>query len=216
MSFDIRRAIRNRLAFLQGMWVVISRLPQGVRGLQSAAEELERRAHEGLESTKIEEEDLLFQMVGQALTTWAHMEETLVLTLALLLRMNGKRAGVLLYSIVNFNTWLSIIHDQFELDPDLNSFQKRWNKISERIKKVKDRRDKIAHHAVGIKAPALTPSELDVRPKSLLQQPMNVRDALELSKAVNAITKDIGALVSDMHAALRALNEKSAPQESGH
>jgi hypothetical protein len=214
MSFDLRRAIRNRIAFLRGMGSGLVSIAQGFEKYQSRLREMQAEMEASIKRAEEDESDLLFQTVGQALTTWAHLEVALVAIFALLMRTGGERSGLILYSIVNFNTWLSIIHDLFEMDHDLRQFQKRWNKISERIRRVKDQRDQIAHHAVRVERPALIASDWDVRRKTLQQKPITVREAIDFSKTVSAIAQDALILANEMGNALVALKEKSAEQDS--
>ena len=88
------------------------------------------------------------QLLGRALTAWAKMEESLVVIVMHLLRVHPEKAGLLMYSIINFNTWLFIINDLFEMDKTLGHFRSKFGKISERIRRVKDRRDQIAHYSI--------------------------------------------------------------------
>src|SRR5882757_11102239 len=52
----------------------------------------------------------LFTITGNALSSWARMEQKLVMIACCLLRTNKvEKAGVVMYSIINFSVWLSLI-----------------------------------------------------------------------------------------------------------
>ena len=141
------------------------------------------------------------------------MEELIVAIASLLLRSNGTKAGLIFYSIINFNVWLTIIHDLFELDTKLSPFQSRWNKISERIRRIKDQRDQLAHHSVQtrddeIHPSAVRPSTFDSRRKSLKQEPMSVLETRDFANAVLDISESLQELIQAMIGALEASREK--------
>jgi hypothetical protein len=58
-------------------------------------------------------ETALFTEVGKALSFWASLEEILVGIASLLLSNSLQKAGVVMYSIINFGTWLGIITELF-------------------------------------------------------------------------------------------------------
>ena len=68
-------------------------------------------------AAKISESDerVLFTFIGMSLTSWARMEEVMVVLVRLLLRTDRARAGLIMYSIINFNVWLTLIDDLFDL-----------------------------------------------------------------------------------------------------
>lgn len=150
-------------------------------------------------------ERILWTTVGQALTAWAAMEETLVAMVTLLLRTETDKAGIIMYSIINFNVWLSVISELFALDPDLKSLQPKWNKISARIRKIKDTRDRIAHessHKDSATFGVLKPSQFDFRAKTKLFKPLARHEILDFSDSVAKIAKDTLTLCQAMRAAL--------------
>ena len=87
--------------------------------------------------------------VGQGISYWSHMEEALVEVVAKLLKISRTKAGLLMYSIINFNTWLQIIDDLFVLDGTYPQSLKLWRKILDAIKVEKDMRDRLAHHGLS-------------------------------------------------------------------
>ena len=65
----------------------------------------------------------LYAAVGRALTSWSQMEELLVLLVARLLKVSPEKAGLIMYSIYNSNTWMTVIHDLFDMEPELKPCQ---------------------------------------------------------------------------------------------
>jgi hypothetical protein len=166
---------------------------------------------------------ILFSKIGLALTRWAKMEEVLVAIAALLLRTGADKAGLVMYSILNFNTWLTIIHDLFEMDDTLSSFQNRWNKLSERIRRIKDQRDQLAHHPVhgsekieGLGAAILKASAFDTRQKSKQLRPLDSEEVGAFAESVMRITNDLHSLFNAMYDALEASHKKSVSPATGH
>jgi hypothetical protein len=132
-----------------------------------------------------------------------------------LLIVKTAQAGLIMYSILNFNVWLSLIHDLMALNPKLKPIQTRWNKISERIRKIKDLRDQLAHHSVSTKKAHLKPSQFDIRQKTKLQRPLNLTQIFEFIQAIVAICDDLEKFIEDMWPLLSS-EEKSAEPVPGH
>jgi hypothetical protein len=127
--------------------------------------------------------DDTYRLIGQCITIWSKGEGLLVDIAAVLLGTESEKAGLVLYSINNFHTWLSIIEELFTLDPRYAPLKPDWIKISERLKKCNNTRVALAHHALGpgkgiehfvetdfddISAiyPTLRPNRSDMRAKS--------------------------------------------------
>jgi len=55
---------------------------------------------------RLEHRRLFFAAIGQGITAWSGMEETLVRIAAKLLRTSEVKAGLVMYSIMNFHVWL--------------------------------------------------------------------------------------------------------------
>jgi hypothetical protein len=170
------------------------------------------------------DEDALFQSIGMALTIWAKMEELLIAIMALLMRSDISRAGLILYSTVNFSVWLMLIHDLFEMDPLFACHIKQWNKIGERLRAIKDDRDRLAHHSVenvaettsGIGSFGLRPSEYDVRRKSRRQKPMTLAEVREFTREVTAEARKLRALLDAMFDTYRASKERPSEPVPDH
>jgi hypothetical protein len=90
-----------------------------------------------------------YKLIGKGITAWSKGEGLLVDIAAMLLKTEREKAGLVLYSINNFHTWLSIIEELFALDPRYTPLRPDWIKISKRLKKCNDVRVSLAHHALG-------------------------------------------------------------------
>jgi hypothetical protein len=139
------------------------------------------------------------------------MEEAIVLIVHILLGAPTPKVGLIMYSIINFNVWLTIVDELFVLEPSMSSFKPRWNKLSARIRPIKDMRDRLAHEAahVGEAEAVLRPSEFDVRPKTTKYQPLTIMEISDFSSKTADIGNEIVQLVKDMQSARAALREKS-------
>lgn len=136
--------------------------------------------------------DIFYAATGQALTVWARMEEELVILAALLLPVMTEKAGLMMYSIINFNVWLTIIDELFNLELSYSEFRSRWHKIAERLRKEKDNRDRLAHHPISHdpKGPALSkPPRLDTRQKAKSFTPLTLRQATDFALRVTRLRK---------------------------
>lgn len=124
-----------------------------------------------------------------------------------------------MYSIINFSVWLQLVGDLFEIDGLLSPHKKRWNKISKRIRKIKDQRDQLAHHPVipdpnsirglGLGA-ALQAPKFDTRTKTKRQLPLDAKEVADLCEKILLITVDLVELTEAMVATVETSLEKPA------
>jgi hypothetical protein len=89
-----------------------------------------------------------YEVIGRSITTWSQMEGFLVDIVSWLLDSETKKVGLVLYSINNFHTWLSIIDELFAMDPNFSPLRSDWTKIAGRLRKLNDVRVRLAHHAL--------------------------------------------------------------------
>ncbi len=150
------------------------------------------------------DQKLVFGSVGLAISSWAKMEEMLVVLVSILLRVPGEKAGLIMYSILNFNSWIEIVTMLFELDADLKPLQKRWNKLAERIRSIKDQRDQLAHHPIAESAAFIKAPLLDVRIKSRKQQPLTADEIANFANRASELARDLIGLSEAMRSALVA------------
>jgi hypothetical protein len=180
--------------------------------------EIEKGGHEqsladlaAREVEELEDEQELFKLdlfsaVGKALTSWALLEEMVVNVFSMLNRSTQTKAGAILYSIINFNTWLSITTDLFAQDELYGSFRPRWNKLSSRMRTLKDTRDRIAHHSAVVPdtlveivaLTSLKPSLYDTRPKSLKYSPLTTDQIAEFSYKIADVLRGLEDMIDEM------------------
>lgn len=122
-----------------------------------------------------------YTCVGQGISAWTSMEGNLVSIASYLMGTTEAKAGLVFYSINNFNSWLTIITDLFALAPEYAEFRDHFTALVEPLKQLNDTRVRLAHHTIwGSKdhaSPALRPNKLDTRPKSKKHQPL-VKDEI--------------------------------------
>lgn len=155
-----------------------------------------------------ESETILFTEVGKALSCWAALEEMLVSLAHLLLTTSIQKAGVVMYSIINFGAWLGIITELFPHEELYTHLKPKWDKLTGRLRALKDIRDRLAHHsafkadvpAAIFNATSIAPSPYDVRAKSLKHRPLTVHEVREFYEGVREIMKDLTALILEMEA----------------
>jgi hypothetical protein len=87
------------------------------RLLGGAPDALSPLVAEAVAQSKFFREDRIFSAVGHALSNWAQMEAGLVAMTAALLTTTPDKAGVVMYSVINFNAWLGIIDELFAVEP---------------------------------------------------------------------------------------------------
>lgn len=210
----LRRVINAPQNLFRSVSKAIDILRHGLEKTQAEVQKLRSDLEEINTKAKQTNRQILFSTVGRALTAWSKMEEFLVAIVAILLRADPEKAGVVMYSIFNSNTWLSVIHDLFELDKQYSQFQKRFDKIAERIKRIKDQRDQLAHHSVrmdsGQNDPIIKSSRFDARSKSKKQQPLTLQQVSKFTDTVLDIADDLDELVD----AIKAVAHESSPKKS--
>jgi hypothetical protein len=101
-----------------------------------------------IDRTAVEITESMYQAIGRSITHWSQMEGTLVHIASWLLDARSKKVGLVLYSINNFHTWLSIIDELFAMDSTFSPFRADWIRIAERLRKLNDVRVRLAHHAL--------------------------------------------------------------------
>jgi hypothetical protein len=123
-----------------------------------------------------EERSEFYRSVGQAISMWASMEDLLVEIAALLLDTSEEKAGLLMYSIINFNVWLNIIDELFSIEPRYQTHKATWTAQSEKLRGMNDTRVRLAHHTVRAQIDnsplALRPGRYDSRMKSRKHKPL--------------------------------------------
>lgn len=130
------------------------------------------------------------------------MESSLVHLAAILLGATSAKTGVVLYSIQNFHTWLSVIDELFDLNPALRKARPKWTKIAARLRALNDTRVRLAHHTAVIRnkddPTTLRAARYDLRMKSKKYGPLTPSDIVRFVHAVMAMADTILDLVEDL------------------
>jgi hypothetical protein len=148
--------------------------------------------------------DSFFEMVGRSISAWTSTEGGLVALTGLLLGVNFQKAGLILYSIPSFYTWLSIIDDLFALEEKrFGTFKPEWGQIAERLKKLNEIRVRLAHHTSPREEeiegfPVLRPHRYDMRSRSKKYAPLSFEEILDFFESAGAIMDRIIALLEEM------------------
>lgn len=217
-----RRRVRNGLAFVRGGLYALSHLRETAKEMQDVHAKMIPEMQKYSEFIRGNDRNILFLLIGQALSAWATMEEALVVIFSTLLRVKPEQGGLIMYSIINFNVWLALIDELFVTDELLVSFKPRWNKLSARLRRIKDDRDRLAHHAVGSeqqKKPGdlvdtfLRAPSLDSRQKTQKFSPMDNDHIMEFTETVSEIAQELLALSKEMLAASREKYREPNPAQ---
>jgi hypothetical protein len=192
---------------------------------KTLATELEARLQESAPKLKELHNFALYTSVGQALSHWAGMEELLVAIASLLLRTHeATKVGIIMYSIVNFGFWLSVIDELFLQEPLYTPLKPKWNKINSRLRGLKRTRDRLAHHTIhyGDKVATLTgdtslrPGRFDTRQEQKSQS-MDLDQILIFTGSISKVAEDLTALLNAMTDLLKreTLQQKSSEPTPG-
>ncbi len=152
-----------------------------------------------------------FSSVGQGISLWTKMELALVGIFSELIGVRYEKGGLILYSIMNFNTWLVLITEFYALDPRYSELSKRWNKKFERLRVLNDTRTRLAHHTVWQgedDLPKLIPSLFDIRPKSKAHLPLSEQDILDFNQSVIDIFRELVALLKETVPIARSASQR--------
>jgi hypothetical protein len=201
--------LRAQLALLNLLRPIVTRLGSDTTQSEQFAAEWAVHDQETGEQWKSVHRKALFTNVGLALSQWAGMEDLLIGIASLLLRTHeATKVGIIFYSIINPNTWCSIIGGLFSQEPRYISLKPKWNKLGERLIKLNDTRVRLAHHTIyyGDRAAtiagdtSLGPGQFDFRPKSQKHR-FEPLDHDQISKFIDSV----GKLVDDLNELLRAM-----------
>jgi hypothetical protein len=178
-----------------------------------------KKEYQELYGVTWEEQQEFYALMGQGISFWSAMETHLVRISARLLGTTSQRAGVLMYSITSPWTWLQIIDDLFLLTPEYSSQRAAYNKQAAAIRKLIDTRNRLAHHTTidGLKKTSvkLLRPELDMRSKSLAQQPLSIEEIRKFISAVNEISNRLGEIWETLPITLPVEKTPNAPVATG-
>lgn len=140
-----------------------------------------------------------FDAVGRGISAWATMEGTLVIVGALLLGISSEKSGIIFYSIINFNAWLSIITELFSTDEAFADAKARWEKIARDLRRLNNTRVRLAHHPYDIKTKGLLPGPLDKTKKSANFETLTLDDLNYFKNEVREAAHKIRALAKELY-----------------
>lgn len=155
-----------------------------------------------------------YTAIGHGITTWSRMEGMLVHIASWLLGSHSEQVGMIFYSINNFHTWLSIIDELFEMDPNFRPLRPDWIKIRGKLTKLNDVRVRLAHHAVekgkdlleiaengsdiAEAFPGLKPSDSDTRAKWKKKTAIDLSDIVKFTEQLVDEIEKITELMTRM------------------
>jgi len=169
----------------------------------------ERRQTKPLSVALADQAKNFYMAVGQGISHWSRMEGRLVQVAARLLRTSEPKAGVVMYSIMNFHIWIQIIDDLFVLDGTYPRSFKMWRKITDRLKGENDIRVRLAHHSMSqedvdpgeelraIQA-YLRPGSLDTRAKWQKSNPLTMMEIVDFTGRVGENQHKLISLLEQM------------------
>ena len=124
----------------------------------------------------------------------------------------AEKASLVLYSINNFHTWLSIVEDCSPLTSSSLLLRPEWIAISNRLRKLNDTRVSLAHHALGPGKgfehfvetdnddlsgifPTLRPDSSDTRTKSKKHTPIGLEQLSEFMHELATTQRMMATLI---------------------
>ena len=127
----------------------------------------------------LREKELLYILIGQGISLWTSGEHVMAEIFATLMDAPKRKAGLALYSINNFYSWLTLIDDLFSMDEHFSPLKSEWGAIAEKLKGLNDTRVRLAHHTSfkldkGDEGVAIRKSPLDTRSKWRNHQPLEL------------------------------------------
>jgi len=152
--------------------------------------------------------------VGLSISRWSDMETTIVQIFSILMGTQDQKAGIVLYSIMNFNAWLMIIDELIGSDPLFEGFKRNWSKKANRLRRLNETRVRLAHHTMWESGPTdlgLKPSRLDARSKSRSYKSLTIPEIVEFVNLSFEMHKD---LVELRKALTLAASKKPSPDRS--
>jgi hypothetical protein len=113
--------------------------------------------------------------VGYVITIWSYIESAIVSIVARLLDADHNKVGVLMYHNMSFGGWIAIVTDLLATETALETQKRSWNSLVSELRRIKDLRDRVAHHPVTIEG-EISPAHFDLRAKSIKQKVLGVQE----------------------------------------
>lgn len=155
------------------------------------------------DKVEVDERTVFYATVGQGISFWASMESSLVIVAAKLLGTTPQKTGLVLYSIINFYSWLSVIDELFLVETKYAAHKDEWGEISAKLRSLNDVRVRLAHHTLWDGSmdqgkPRLRPNSLDSRSKSKRHAPLNAQEILAFTEKVFKIEQRLDEFLKAM------------------
>ncbi len=152
----------------------------------------------------------LYMAIGHGISEWSKVEERLIRIAAKLLKTNVSKAGLVMYSIINFYVWLAIIDDLFDLDGTFFKAFDQWRQVLSDLKKENDVRVRLAHNTIHIDVlpllkrsgpitTTLKPSRLDRRSKTTKHAPLTAKEIWDFADRLKNLCKQLDEVLKTMH-----------------
>jgi hypothetical protein len=154
----------------------------------------------------------LYLLIGQGISMWSGAEAIIAEIFASLMGSPPEKAGLVIYSINNFYTWLTIIDDLISIDDRFAPIKDEWGRIAEKLKGLNDTRVRLAHHTaftfgeMPSGPPSLRPSYMDTRSKSRKHAPLT-------SGEIDTFCDEVDSMLDRLIALKSAI--ESLPKKSG-
>jgi hypothetical protein len=152
-------------------------------------------------------EEIFYQSIGSAISSWAAMESPIVAIASVLLETSLQKAGLVFYSM-NFHAWLSVVDELFLLDENYGDKRSEWTSICKRLTELNDIRVRLAHHTslerdkAGT-LPSLRAPRFDVRRKSQKHAPLDTGQILRFIADVGLVQKRLSDLFEELVSRVR-------------
>ena len=221
-----RRLMRMRLeaqaAYLKAIYALLGQIAQDGQSAHGPTLNEDQIAFEDrLKTSWIKKQSDLHTEIGEALSKWAMLESELIDTAAIVVGLDREKAGIVFFSIINFNTWLQIIADIIVTQSTLIEFSPRWNKVSGRLKGLKTTRDRLAHHttleSIDIhKLPTLSAPKLDGRRKNQKFTGLTASEISRFSMSIDEARDDLFSFAKTLILSLTGASPEIFEQQADH
>jgi hypothetical protein len=147
-------------------------------------------------------EQIFYQSVGSAISSWTSMESSIVAIASLLLETSFQKAGLVFYSIANFNVWLDVVGELFSLEEKYSDKQSEWTSISKRLRDLNGIRVRLAHHTSlerdrASTLPSLRPPRFDIRLKSQKHAPLDTGQIIRFIEDVGQVQRRLTDMLAE-------------------
>jgi hypothetical protein len=152
----------------------------------------------------------IYEEVGRGISTWAAAEMRLVQIVARLLGTAEDKAGLILYSINNFYTWVTIIDGLFAAS-EFAEAKKLWSNLASDLKSQNDIRVRLAHQSLHVDIwkngqgdlkfviSGLRPVALDTRPKQKGLRPLELSEIKKFTDTVASLQIKLAKVVQKLN-----------------